>query len=57
VIGEAREALASIDRIGSDPAHDGGAHSCVRGGQAVPVIVGLPTLRMVKLKVRSLAIA
>jgi TldD protein len=55
IIGEAVRSLARVDRLGHDLAGDGGAYSCVRSGQAVPTIVGMPTLRIAKLKVSGMA--
>ncbi len=54
ILGTVPNSLRTIDRIAHDIGDDGGASSCVHHGQAVPVIVGLPTLRMVTIKVRSL---
>jgi predicted Zn-dependent protease len=43
--------LGGIDRVGHDLGFDGGTGDCAREGQSVPVIVGMPTLRIASIGV------
>lgn len=54
LVGRVPETLSLIDRMGSDVLGNGGAHSCVRGGQAIAAIVGAPTLRIAKMRVSGM---
>jgi len=56
LLGSALKSLSQVDRVGSDLAGDGGAHSCVRGGQAVATIVGMPTLRIASMNVAGMMV-
>ena len=56
ILGNAVESLANVDRLGNDLASDGGAHSCVRSGQAIATIVCMPTLRIASIWVRAMAV-
>ena len=46
LIGNGPDVLTRVSRIGSDLALDRGEGTCGKDGQAVPVGVGLPTLRV-----------
>lgn len=46
IVSSARDLLRSIDAIGSDLEFDRGVGNCVKSEQQVPVMVGLPTIRI-----------
>ncbi len=46
LIGVGPEALKNVSMVGDDPALDPGIGTCGKDGQAVPVGVGLPTVRI-----------
>lgn len=46
LVSDARALLASIDAIGNDLTFDHGAGTCVKQEQSLPVMVGLPTVRI-----------
>jgi TldD protein len=46
LIGNGPDVLTRVARIGSDLALDRGVGTCGKEGQAVPVGVGLPTIRL-----------
>ena len=46
IVAAARDLLVSIDAVCADLRFDYGAGDCIKGEQAVPVIIGLPTLRL-----------
>ena len=46
LIGVGPEALKNVTAVGSDASHDPGLGTCGKDGQAVPVGVGLPTVRI-----------
>jgi TldD protein len=46
LIGSGPEALTRVSRVGHDLALDEGVGTCGKGGQSVPVGVGLPTIRV-----------
>jgi len=51
LIGVGPEALKNVSAVGSDASHDPGLGTCGKDGQAVPVGVGLPTVRIDNLTV------
>jgi TldD protein len=51
LIGNGPDVLTRVSRIGSDLALDRGVGTCGKDGQAVPVGVGLPTIRIEELTV------
>ncbi len=46
MIGAGHEVLQKVSMIGNDLALDPGVGTCGKGGQSVPVGVGLPTIRI-----------
>jgi TldD protein len=46
LIGAGHEVLQKVSMIGNDLALDPGVGTCGKGGQSVPVGVGLPTIRI-----------
>lgn len=46
LVGSGPDVLSRISRVGSDGALDAGSYTCGKGGQSVPVTVGLPTVRI-----------
>lgn len=46
LLGDFLSMLGSIDAVGSDFTFDHGATNCVKGDQQLPVMVGLPTIRI-----------
>ena len=46
LIGVGPEALKNVSAVGCDASHDPGLGTCGKDGQAVPVGVGLPTVRI-----------
>jgi len=53
IAGDVHTMLQSIDAVGSDLTFDDGATNCVKADQHLPVMVGLPTLRMGMIRVFS----
>ena len=53
LVGDVASMLAAIDAVGSDFAFDHGATNCVSSDQQLPVMVGLPTIRIGMIKVIS----
>jgi len=51
LIGSGHEVLQKVSMIGNDLALDPGVGTCGKGGQSVPVGVGLPTIRIDELTV------
>lgn len=46
LVGNGPDVLSRISRVGHDEALDQGTYTCGKGGQSVPVGVGLPTVRI-----------
>ena len=53
LISDVASLLSAIDAVGSDLAFDHGATNCVKSDQHLPVIVGLPTIRIGMIRVIS----
>jgi predicted Zn-dependent protease len=51
LVASAAELLEGIDAVCNDLEFDHGAGDCVKSDQAVPVTVGLPTLRAMSVRV------
>jgi len=51
VVVAARELLSRIDGVGDDLCYDHGVGDCLKRDQAIPVTVGMPTVRVAGLKV------
>jgi TldD protein len=46
LVGSGPDVLGKVVRVGADAALDPGSYTCGKGGQSVPVSVGLPTIRI-----------
>lgn len=46
LVGNGPETLGKVSRVGGDAGFDPGIYTCGKGGQSVPVTVGLPTVRI-----------
>jgi len=53
IVSDVPTMLASIEAVGSDLTFDHGATNCVKADQHLPVIVGMPTVRIGMVKVIS----
>ena len=53
LVGNVASMLESIDAVGSDLTFDDGATNCVKADQQLPVIVGMPTMRLGLVRVVS----
>jgi TldD protein len=53
IVAAARDLLASIDAVCGDLCFDHGAGDCIKGEQSVPVVIGMPTLRIAAARVMA----
>ena len=53
IIANARDLLGSIDAVGNDLSFDHGSGNCLKADQQLPVIVGMPTMRLGLVRVVS----
>jgi TldD protein len=55
IIGNGPEVLADIKMVGNDSKLDDGSWTCGKGGQSVPVGLGIPTVKVGKITVGGTA--
>src|SRR2546425_6485092 len=53
IVANARDLLGSIDAVGIDLRFDHGSGNCVKADQQLPVMVGMPTMRLGLVRVVS----